>query len=154
MSWVNGNWFLRSSCMTYFLAKKGAAVTLVEKSSVACAAFGKASGKAGRFLALDWCNAPPSIPNPPMVATPLCRIGSMGRFGAPEPSGPVRPWPKFTPALHSYFDFQAIKNYGVEVVIGKLESVEVEETQESESDLGGMGPSYYSDVVVLARRKC
>lgn len=39
-------------CTAYFLAKKGAAVTLVEKSSVACAA----SGKAGGFLALDWCD--------------------------------------------------------------------------------------------------
>ncbi|GAV74866.1 DAO domain-containing protein [Cephalotus follicularis] len=39
-------------CTAYFLAKKGAAVTLIEKSSVACAA----SGKAGGFLALDWCD--------------------------------------------------------------------------------------------------
>ncbi|GLT49404.1 hypothetical protein SLA2020_229620 [Shorea laevis] len=42
-------------CTAYFLAKKGAAVTLVEKSSVACAA----SGKAGGFLALDWCDGGP-----------------------------------------------------------------------------------------------
>ncbi|KAK9949020.1 hypothetical protein M0R45_004568 [Rubus argutus] len=35
-------------CTAYFLAKNGAVVTLVEKSSVACAA----SGKAGGFLAL------------------------------------------------------------------------------------------------------
>ena len=39
-------------CTAYFLAKKGAAVTLIEKSSVACAA----SGKAGGFLAFDWCD--------------------------------------------------------------------------------------------------
>lgn len=39
-------------CTAYFLAKKGVAVTLVEKSSIACAA----SGKAGGFLALDWCD--------------------------------------------------------------------------------------------------
>lgn len=39
-------------CTAYFLAKKGASVTLIEKSSVACAA----SGKAGGFLALDWCD--------------------------------------------------------------------------------------------------
>ncbi|KAE8655162.1 putative LRR receptor-like serine/threonine-protein kinase [Hibiscus syriacus] len=42
-------------CTAYFLAKKGAVVTLVEKSSVACAA----SGKAGGFLALDWCDGGP-----------------------------------------------------------------------------------------------
>ncbi|XP_043712838.1 putative oxidoreductase TDA3 [Telopea speciosissima] len=42
-------------CCAYFLAKKGAAVTLVEKSSIACAA----SGKAGGFLALDWCDREP-----------------------------------------------------------------------------------------------
>ena len=42
-------------CTAYFLAKKGAAVTLVEKSDVACAA----SGKAGGFLALDWCDGEP-----------------------------------------------------------------------------------------------
>lgn len=42
-------------CTAYFLAKKGAAVTLVEKASVACAA----SGKAGGFLALDWCDGGP-----------------------------------------------------------------------------------------------
>lgn len=42
-------------CTAYFLSKSGAAVTLVEKSSVACAA----SGKAGGFLALDWCDGGP-----------------------------------------------------------------------------------------------
>lgn len=43
-------------CTAYFLATKGAAhVTVVEKSSVACAA----SGKAGGFLALDWCDGSP-----------------------------------------------------------------------------------------------
>lgn len=42
-------------CTAYFLAKKGAAVTLVEKSAVACAA----SGKAGGFLAFDWCDGGP-----------------------------------------------------------------------------------------------
>ncbi|CAM9003746.1 unnamed protein product [Rhodiola kirilowii] len=42
-------------CSAYFLSKKGAAVTLVEQSSIACAA----SGKAGGFLALDWCDGTP-----------------------------------------------------------------------------------------------
>ncbi|KAF8115076.1 hypothetical protein N665_0030s0117 [Sinapis alba] len=42
-------------CTAYFLAKKGTFVTLVEKSAVACAA----SGKAGGFLAFDWCDGSP-----------------------------------------------------------------------------------------------
>ncbi|CAH8339615.1 unnamed protein product [Eruca vesicaria subsp. sativa] len=42
-------------CTAYFLSKKGISVTLVEKSAVACAA----SGKAGGFLALDWCDGSP-----------------------------------------------------------------------------------------------
>eukprot|EP01018_Ginkgo_biloba_P020116 Gb_08727 [translate_table: standard] len=42
-------------CTAYFLAKKGAQVTVVEKSEIACAA----SGKAGGFLALDWCDGGP-----------------------------------------------------------------------------------------------
>ncbi|VFQ75307.1 unnamed protein product [Cuscuta campestris] len=42
-------------CTAYFWSKKGAKVTLVEKSSIACAA----SGKAGGFLARDWCDGGP-----------------------------------------------------------------------------------------------
>lgn len=38
------------STTAYFLARRGAAVTVIERSAVACAA----SGKAGGFLALDW----------------------------------------------------------------------------------------------------
>ncbi|XP_057862454.2 putative oxidoreductase TDA3 [Cryptomeria japonica] len=43
------------ACTAYFLAQKGAQVTVVEKSAPACAA----SGKAGGFLALDWCDRGP-----------------------------------------------------------------------------------------------
>ncbi|CAJ1942901.1 unnamed protein product [Sphenostylis stenocarpa] len=42
-------------CTAYFLGAKGAAVTLIEMSDVACAA----SGKAGGFLAYDWCDGGP-----------------------------------------------------------------------------------------------
>ena len=38
--------------VAYFLARRGVAVTLVERTGVACAA----SGKSGGFLALDWCD--------------------------------------------------------------------------------------------------
>jgi glycine/D-amino acid oxidase-like deaminating enzyme len=36
----------------YFLARRGAAVTLIERTGVGCAA----SGRSGGFLALDWCD--------------------------------------------------------------------------------------------------
>lgn len=39
----------------YFLAARGANVTVVERRGVACAA----SGKSGGFLALDWCDGTP-----------------------------------------------------------------------------------------------
>jgi glycine/D-amino acid oxidase-like deaminating enzyme len=39
------------ACTAYFLARRGVEVTVVERTAVACAA----SGKAGGFLALDWC---------------------------------------------------------------------------------------------------
>ena len=41
--------------VAYFLARRGVAVTVVERSGVACAA----SGKSGGFLALDWCDGSP-----------------------------------------------------------------------------------------------
>jgi glycine/D-amino acid oxidase-like deaminating enzyme len=41
-----------------FLARRGAAVALVERAAPACAA----SGKAGGFLALDWCDGLPRAP--------------------------------------------------------------------------------------------
>ncbi len=41
--------------LAYFLARRGAEALVVERESVACAA----SGKAGGFLALDWCDGTP-----------------------------------------------------------------------------------------------
>jgi glycine/D-amino acid oxidase-like deaminating enzyme len=43
------------ACIAYFLGRRGAAVTIIERTGVACAA----SGKAGGFLALDWCDGTP-----------------------------------------------------------------------------------------------
>jgi glycine/D-amino acid oxidase-like deaminating enzyme len=43
------------ACTAYFLARRGLGVTVVERSGVACAA----SGKAGGFLARDWCAGSP-----------------------------------------------------------------------------------------------
>src|SRR5437660_4142307 len=44
--------------VAYCLARRGIAVTVVERSGVACAA----SGKSGGFLALDWCDGSPLGP--------------------------------------------------------------------------------------------
>src|SRR5262245_32298488 len=41
--------------VAYFLSRRGVAVTIVERTGVACAA----SGKSGGFLALDWCDGSP-----------------------------------------------------------------------------------------------
>src|SRR5436190_17850039 len=43
------------ACATYFLARRGIDVTVVERTGVASSA----SGKAGGFLALDWCAGSP-----------------------------------------------------------------------------------------------
>jgi glycine/D-amino acid oxidase-like deaminating enzyme len=43
------------ACTAYFLARRGVDVTVVERTEVA----GAASGKAGGFLALDWCAGSP-----------------------------------------------------------------------------------------------
>src|SRR3954447_22391086 len=41
--------------IAYFLSCRGFAATVIERTGLACAA----SGKAGGFLALDWCDATP-----------------------------------------------------------------------------------------------
>src|SRR3954466_15766248 len=43
------------ACTAYFLTQRGIDVTVVERTEVAAAA----SGKAGGFLALDWCAGTP-----------------------------------------------------------------------------------------------
>ena len=43
------------ACTAYFLARRGVEVVVVEGTEVAAAA----SGKAGGFLALDWCAGTP-----------------------------------------------------------------------------------------------
>lgn len=46
------------AAVAYYLSLRGVPVTLIERSAVACAA----SGKAGGFLALDWCDGSPLAP--------------------------------------------------------------------------------------------
>lgn len=174
-------------CTAHFLAKKGAAVTLIEKSSVACAA----SGKAGGFLALDWCDRGPlsslarasfnlhrslaeELDGPqtygyrPLTTlslsiTELDSASSQGRnpgstlpswvngpakntrtIGTTETTAQIHPQ-LFTKTLLS----KAVAEHGVEVVIGKLESVAVEGGRVKAVELEG-GRVVEADAVVLA----
>jgi glycine/D-amino acid oxidase-like deaminating enzyme len=43
------------TAIAYFLARRGVRATVIERTSVACAA----SGKSGGFLAFDWCDSTP-----------------------------------------------------------------------------------------------
>ncbi|XP_062157018.1 putative oxidoreductase C1F5.03c [Alnus glutinosa] len=172
-------------CTAYFLAKKGATVTLVEKSSVACAA----SGKAGGFLALDWCDGQPlsalarasfdlhrslaqELDGPQSYGyRALTTLGlSVTESPNPLPSGSSNNVPDWvdglvrkprtigTPATTAQVHPQqfvraliskAVENYGVEVVIGKLERVEVVGGRVGSVVLEG-GRVIDSDAVVLA----
>ncbi|XP_057771150.1 putative oxidoreductase TDA3 [Salvia miltiorrhiza] len=151
-------------CTAYFLSKTGVAVTLVEKSSIACAA----SGKAGGFLALDWCDGGPvsslarasfnlhrslaeelngaeSYGYRPVTTLSLSiaettSSASAQLSGKPSPiipswvDGPAKS-PRIigtaetTAQVHPQLFTKtlagkAVEEYGLEVVIGKVESVE------------------------------
>ncbi|XWS41849.1 hypothetical protein CRYUN_Cryun17cG0118200 [Craigia yunnanensis] len=175
-------------CTAYFLAKKGAAVTIVEKSSIACAA----SGKAGGFLALDWCDGGPveslarasfnlhrllseELNGPESYGyRPLTTLGitiTESRSSSPSGSklsgdstipswvdGPAR-GPRTigstqtTAQVHPQLFTRtllntAVEKHGVEVVIGKLEQMRVEEGRVGSVVLEG-GRVIESDSVVL-----
>ncbi|CAA0832813.1 FAD-dependent oxidoreductase family protein [Striga hermonthica] len=177
-------------CTAYFLSKRGAAVTLVEKSSIACAA----SGKAGGFLALDWCDGGPvgslarasfnlhrsiaqelngaesygyrtlttlSLSITETTPSSSAQLGKKsGRPGIPswvdgpakgprtigttETTAQVHPQ-LFTKTLLA----KAVEEYGLKVVIGKVEKVAVEEGKAKAVALEG-GGEIETDAVVLA----
>lgn len=171
-------------CTAYFLAKSGAAVTLVEKSNVACAA----SGKAGGFLALDWCDSGPlsslarasfnlhrslaqeldgpnsygyrSLTTLSLTVTESQSSKPSGNSASPswvdgpgrsprtigttETTAQVHPQ-LFTRTLIS----KAAEDYGVDVVIGKLEHLGVDNGRVNSVVLEG-GRVIDSDAVVLA----
>ncbi|KAG6425362.1 hypothetical protein SASPL_115792 [Salvia splendens] len=145
-------------CAAYFLAKKGAAVTVVEQSSIACAA----SGKAGGFLALDWCDGGPvsslaraSFNLHRSLAEELNGAESYGyrhlttlslSIAEATPSGSKRPAPILPPwvdgaakspkiigttettaQVHPKLFTKTLLAKAVEVVIGRVESVEAAE---------------------------
>ncbi|KAG5245036.1 FAD-dependent oxidoreductase family protein [Salix suchowensis] len=145
-------------CTAYFLAKKGASVTLIEKSSVACAASGKsgaslarASFNLHRSLAEEFSGAesygyqqsPPSRDKnlPSWVDGPARGLRAIG---STETTAQVHPQ-MFTKTLLS----KAVEKYGVEVVIGKVDSVGVEGGRVESVVLEG-GRVIESDSVVLA----
>ncbi|KAK4417525.1 putative oxidoreductase TDA3 [Sesamum alatum] len=177
-------------CTAYFLAKRGAAVTLVEKSSIAC----EASGKAGGFLALDWCDGGPvsslarasfnlhrslaqelngaelygyrPVTTLSLSITETASSSSSAQsnrksgpnlpswidrpakgprtIGTTETTAQVHPQ-LFTKTLLS----KAVEEYGLKVVIGKLERVEVAEGEAKAVVLEG-GGAIDADAVVLA----
>lgn len=172
-------------CTAYFLSKKGASVTLVEKSSIACAA----SGKAGGFLALDWCdggpvsslarasfnlhrsladelNGPELYGYRPVTTLSLSITESLGpsykspvssvpswvngpaksprTIGTTESTAQVHPQ-LFTKTLLK----KAVEDYGVEVVVGKVERVEVAEGR-TRAVVLEHGKEIVADSVVLA----
>lgn len=168
-------------CTAYFLAKKGASVTLVEKSSVACAA----SGKAGGFLALDWCdggpveslarasfnlhrslseelNGPESYGYRPLTTLSVTITESKsssppgskssgdstipswvdGPARGPRTIGSTQTTAQVHPQLFTRTLLNtAVEKHGLEVVIGKLEQVRVEEGRVGSVVLEG-GTSY------------
>src|SRR5262245_64497796 len=54
---ICGAWVI-GAAVAYYLSLRGVAATIIERCGVACAA----SGKAGGFLALDWCDNSPLAP--------------------------------------------------------------------------------------------
>ncbi|CAL9123006.1 unnamed protein product [Musa textilis] len=178
------------ACTAYFLATKGTArVTVVEKCAVACAA----SGKAGGFLALDWCDGSPlgglarasfrlhrslaaALDGPtnygyrPLDTLSLSLLPDASSAAAAPASPSLPPWvdgpaarpPRtigttdttaqvhpqlFTRTLLS----AAAAEHGVEVVIGELDRVEVEDGRAVGVALkGGGGRFIQADAVVLA----
>ncbi|KAK4393254.1 putative oxidoreductase C1F5.03c [Sesamum angolense] len=174
-------------CTAYFLSKRGAHVTLVEQSSVACAA----SGKAGGFLALDWCDGGAvsslarasfnlhrslaqelngaelygyrPVTTLSLSITETASSAQLNRksganlpswidgsakgprtIGTTETTAQVHPQ-LFTKTLLS----KAVEEYGLKVVIGKLERVEVAEGEAKAVVLEG-GGGIDADAVVLA----
>ncbi|OWM82146.1 hypothetical protein CDL15_Pgr001720 [Punica granatum] len=177
-------------CTAYFLSKRGAAVTLVEKSSVACAA----SGKAGGFLALDWCDGGPvqnlarasfelhrslaaelngpesygyralttlglTVTEPRERSDPVTPSGSkvsglpewvdgpakgIRVIGSDQTTAQVHPQ-LFTRTLLS----KAVNDYGLEVVIGKVQQVDTVGGRVQAVVLEG-GQAMEADSVVLA----
>ena len=177
-------------CTAYFLSKKGAAVTIIEKSSIACAA----SGKAGGFLALDWCdggamsslarasfnlhrslaqelNGPEAYGYRPLttLSASLAESSSSSSSGtaykSPGPSlpswvnGPAKSpttigTPETTAQVHPQLFTRTLLNkavevHGAEVVIGKLERVEVAEGRARAVVLED-GREIEADAIVLA----
>ncbi|KAG9131551.1 hypothetical protein Leryth_024102 [Lithospermum erythrorhizon] len=145
-------------CAAYFLSEKGASITLIEQSSIACGS----SGKAGGFLALDWSEGGPlsalsrtSFNLHRSLADELDGIRSYGYRSLTTLSLTVdeaeTKLPKYrgNPKLPSWVDGPAVEDYGAKVVIGRVEKVEVVEGRATGVVLEG-GHVIEADAVVLA----
>ncbi|KAI3503050.1 hypothetical protein L1887_31485 [Cichorium endivia] len=170
-------------CTAYFLSKKGAAVTLIEQSSIACAA----SGKAGGFLALDWCDGGPvsslarasfnlhrtlaeelngresygyrpvntlslsvaESENPPRSQKSKLPPWIDGPAKSPKTIGTTETTAQVHPQLFTQTLIEkAMTEYGVEIVTGKVKSVETGEGKVTAVVEGG--GVIDGDAVVLA----
>nr|GMC60095.1 putative oxidoreductase TDA3 [Ipomoea batatas] len=117
-------------CTAYFLSKKGAAVTLVEKSGFSIKESQPSNPSGSRSPALpSWVDGPAKGPK---------TIGTVGTTAQVHPQ-------LFTKALLS----KAVEQHGVEVVIGKLERIEAAEGRATAVVLEG-GRQIETDAVVLA----
>ncbi|CAN4110280.1 unnamed protein product [Withania somnifera] len=177
-------------CTAYYLSKNGAAVTLIEQSSIACGS----SGKAGGFLALDWCDGVPvaslarasfnlhrslaqelngsqSYGYRPLttlsVSVAETSYKSSTSSSSSNRTGPLPSWvdgPAKTPRtigstnstaqVHPQLFTKtllskAMEDYGVELVIGKAERVEIVEG-ETRAVVLEDGREIVADAVVLA----
>ncbi|KAF4346771.1 hypothetical protein G4B88_031058 [Cannabis sativa] len=122
-------------CTTHLLAKNGAPVTLVKKSSIADAA----SGKAGGFLAVDWCDSRP--------------VSSLAQASFNLPSSLFEELDGHKSFIPNSLISKAVESYGVEIVIGKVERVELEEEGGQVNSVVLKGGSVIeSNAVVLALR--
>ncbi|GAA0180330.1 dehydrogenase [Lithospermum erythrorhizon] len=121
-------------CAAYFLSEKGASLTLIEQSSIACAASGKAAE-----TKLPKYRGNPKLPS--WLDGPVSRSTTIGTT---QTTAQVHPQ-LFTKTLLK----KAVEDYGVKVVIGRVEKVEVVEGRATGVLLEG-GDVIEADAVVLA----
>src|SRR4029450_8056266 len=101
--------------VAYFLTQRGIAVTVIERTGVACAA----SGKSGGFIALDWCDNSPLGPLARAgfalrAAFPAAASGTSGGFIALDwcDNSPLGPLARASFALHARLAREITCDYG------------------------------------------
>eukprot|EP00172_Hildenbrandia_rubra_P001843 Plantae.Rhodophyta-Hildenbrandia_rubra.ctg246.p1 GENE.Plantae.Rhodophyta-Hildenbrandia_rubra.ctg246~~Plantae.Rhodophyta-Hildenbrandia_rubra.ctg246.p1 ORF type:complete len:375 (+),score=63.82 Plantae.Rhodophyta-Hildenbrandia_rubra.ctg246:5239-6363(+) len=97
--------------VAYHLALRNVASTIIEKSSIACAA----SGKAGGFLALDWCDHSP--------------VGALARLS-------FKMHEELAAKLTSDIDYRKLDTYSVRLVQGKKKRSSMKKIDWLDGDIG------------------